>query len=244
MNHRIQVRADIDTRLPDYLVRQLPHVMRLGINRTLQEAQEAQRAEMARRFTLRRRQWARSAVKITQFARRDQLEGELRIVTPGDPSRTDILTQHERTGRKRPRSGRSIAIPEEGSPVLKTRRSVVRKQDRPRELLSQASSGGRRTVFVRETPDGKRAIFQVITKGRNQHTKRGRPKKSSTSKRRVVRTLKLLYRLKPSVPLDGRLNFHATTVALAERRLDPIIAEELAKVARQGPGRPSGRGRR
>lgn len=213
----LSVRTTIDTSKLDTAGKQTAFAMSKAINAVLLKAQTAERTRMAQTFTIRRKQFAERAVKITQFAKKTTLVGEIAIAPPGD--RADIFAKFEAGGTKRPKDGHSLAIPVTGSPVKRTAKSVVADKNRPRALLSNAqtvqSRGKTKQVkraksfggaFLRPAKDGKPgAIFIRTPKG-----------------------LQLAYILEPSAPLKPELHFTDTVTATVTKEWVPTFEQEFA----------------
>jgi hypothetical protein len=137
--------------------RQLPFAASVAINECLKKAQIAQRAHQRSAFHARNTRFMDAAVKIKPFAKKTSLFGVIQIDPPGGAARADILTKFEEGGTKRPRDGRSIAVP--GRQVRRTSKGVT-SSVRPRAILGSGKA------FIGRTRAGKRAIFQRLGSGR------------------------------------------------------------------------------
>lgn len=201
---------------------QIPFAASKAINATLLDIQKAQRESMGRSFILRRRTWAERSVKIGRgdFATKGKLAGIIRIETPGDPTRSDILGQHEEGGTKRP-GGSRLAIP---VAVRSSRTDLVPDSKRVRALGKFTHMGGmvwrgsNRTFMVRR-PDGRGGIYQRV----GPRNKRGEADRRNHRFRtkfvaRRDSSLIQLYRFVPEAELEPRLRFEATGSAIAQSR--------------------------
>lgn len=188
------------SRIPDVVARQLPYAARLAVNATATGLQAAQLTEQAKRFTIRRPQFARLSLKVT-FAKSGELTSRVGYADLGGQPTSDMWTQHEPGTIKRPRQGRSIAVPVN---VRRTKRDLISAANRPRALLDKSG----RTFVADDGTD--RVIVQ----------RRGRGKSSST----VV-----LYELKRQVALRPRLGFAGFARAYVGRTLPREVQAGLAK---------------
>ncbi len=180
---------------------QLPFAAAKAINDTAKEAQSRQRAGMADRFTIRRPSFVNRAVKIKPFANKRHLSATIQIEPPGGQQRADILTRHEEAHEREPRSGQALVVPLEIRPNI---RAVVKKRDRPKAFAFthvRTTSGGvqiyegRRRTFMVRMPDGSGWILQRTGPGRWGSLFHG---------------TRVLYVLRPTVPIEARLEFIAT----------------------------------
>jgi hypothetical protein len=216
----LTIDVDIDDADIATMGRQLPFVISKAMNSSMVKAQSAELAHIERTFTIRRKDFAKRSVKITKFAKRDSLVAELAIDPPG--GREDIFAKFERGGIKRPREGRSLAIPVVGGPAKRTVRSIVADQMRPRALLSGESEfvtrTGRRVsraasfggAFVRPAQDGKPAAIFVR---RGKH-------------------ILLAYTLAPEAPIEPDLKFEDTVSTAFTRAFTPEFDRWWAEAVR------------
>lgn len=193
------LKITLDTSTPALTsgAKQVNFALAEAINASLTTAQKRQRSHMAQAFTLRRKRFADLAVKITQFAKKGAPVGVIAMDPPGTAS-DDIFNKFEKGGRKRPKAGHSIAVPIVGSPVLKTKRSIVAEKNRPRTLLSGAQT----------TPSGKQ-----VKRAKSFGGAFLRPAKDGNPGAIFVRTprgLKLAYSLVPDEPIQPTLAFEDT----------------------------------
>lgn len=167
------------------LRRQLPFATSVAINECLKRAQRAQQAQQRSAFDVRNSRFMDQAVKIKPFAKKTALFGVIQIDPPGGKARADILTKFEDGGTKRPKGGRSIAVP--GRQVRRTSKGVT-KSLRPRNVLASGKA------FVGETRAGKKAVFQRLGSGKGTR-------------------LRYLYSLVARAKIKPRLKFKATVWA-------------------------------
>ena len=205
----IRVRTTVDVSKIEGAARQVPFALSKAINATLIKAQAKQRAHMAAEFTIRRKPFMERSVKITRFAKKASLIGELAIASPGD--RSDIFAKFEQGGTKRPKDGHSLAIPIVGSPVKRSTKTVVLAKNRPRALLDRAQTTNKRGkavggAFLRPAKDGKPGMIFM----------------------RTARGLKLAYVLEPAVPIKPELHFVDTVTKSIDQTWEQDFAEALA----------------
>lgn len=255
------VTIQVDDRGASMLLRalhrdQIDFALSKAINSTLDHAQVEQRAHMAKRFTQRRKKWADQSVKRPRgigFATKRRLSGEVRMEAPGKKDRTDVLTQHEEGGQKRPKSGKRLAVPVN---VRRTGSGIIGEAMRPSNLFKASGSsvfsrkgrrvrhrkgekeviqGGNRTFMIK-LPGGKGGIYQRT--GRKGRLKKngtrgkgaGRQMASSLASRRKYDTnIKLLYSFQPTVKLLRRLGFNQVTRAAARESFDKNFREAFAR---------------
>jgi hypothetical protein len=166
--------------------RQVPFATTLALNRTGIDFQKKQREHLRSVFEIRRKQFADRSIKIKPFA--TKLRPEVRISVDSPAGRSDIFGKFEDQTRKSPFRGRSVAVPTQHVP--RTPAGIIRKGWRPSQLLGGAGTstqhgrgrvigtrgdvftgarrtflirrpGGRGTIFQR-TPDGVRALYQLV----------------------------------------------------------------------------------
>lgn len=190
--------------------RQLPFARSLALNRLGEAFQAAERDRMQRTFTLRRPAFIlREGVKRLGPAATKQNP----TVTFGVSERADFLEKFEPGETKRPRSGTSLAIPQQ---VRRNKRDIITPGQRPRALierLGQRKGAGR--VFVLRERRGTIGPGVFQTTGR-----RGRA------------GLKFLYSLRPDVQVDASLRFFDTAKRVAEQQWPRIFDEALAFAVR------------
>jgi hypothetical protein len=210
----INVKTTVDISKIDGAAKQLPFALSKAINSVLIKAQTAERTRIRATFTIRRPRFADLSVKITQFAKKTTLVGQIAIAPPGDTA--DIFAKFEAGGIKRPTKGANLAIPITGSPVKKTLRSVIQAKNRPRALLDQSqntTSTGKGKVggaFLRPAKDGKPAGIFIRTK----------------------QGLKLAYLLEPEAPIKPELHFVDTVTQTITREWASTFEQELANALR------------
>lgn len=129
--------------------KQAPFILATSMNETIKESQQYQLKEMKRSFTIRRESFAKRSVKISQFARKQNLLAVIKIADVGGKQTATIFGQHEKGGIKSVRQGRNLSIPSQYVQPVKSR--VVAKGKRPRNMprAYKVQSGGREFLFVR-----------------------------------------------------------------------------------------------
>lgn len=172
----------------------LPEAIALTVNRLGLQFQRDERDRIERVFTLRRGEFIkREAVKRLGPAATAQSP----TVTFGISDRADFLRRFEPGEAKRPREGRSLAIPRE---VRRTKSDLITRINRPRQLIQRNKQSGARGVFAIQKPGGplKPGIYQRAgTKGR--------------------KGLTLLYRFVDQVPTEPLLQYQRTAERTAGR---------------------------
>lgn len=195
--------------------KQVPFALGKAINASLVTAQKKQLARMATEFTLRRPQFAKLSVKITQFAKKTNPVGVIAIDPPGD--RDDIFAKFEKGGTKRPRSGKNIAIPITGSPVKRSQRSIVAEKNRPKALLSGATTTSRGKVITRAKSFGGAFLIPA------------HDGKAAGIFIRHGKKVKLAFTLKPTVELKPELHFEDTITQSVRSTFGDDFEREFAK---------------
>jgi len=220
---------------------QLPFAAMKALNRTGNAVQDAQRKGQRQRFEVRRTQWADRSVKRGRgdFATKQRLQAIVRIEAYGDPSRSDVLTQHEKAGTKRPKSGKRLAIPVEARPG---RSKAAYHKEKPKAFgftphgkSRRVYTGDRRTFMVLN-PDGSGGIYQRTgrkVRGRRRLATQGRRMASSLTTRRVQdQNVRTLYTFTPRGKLDARLGFEETARRVIEQEWPKAMREEFARAVR------------
>lgn len=155
-----QLSIKVDTRDFKKLIKKFPSQVRFvtntAINKTLLDIQKAQRANLVKKFTIRRRGFSRASVKIIQFSKKQTLLGRLQIISPG--SQPNIFAQHEFGTIKQGRESRRIAIPQE---ILPNKMRVLTAKKRPAGLGKKAF-----TITTRSGQD-----LLLLRKGKGKRSK-------------------------------------------------------------------------
>jgi hypothetical protein len=216
----IVLRVSIDANAPMIQrgERQIPFALQKAVNASMITAQQKQLKRMATVFTLRRPQFAKLSVKITKFAKKFDPVGEIAISPPG--GRADIFAKFEQGGLKKPRDGHNLAIPIIGSPVKRTKTSIVAVQNRPRILLGGDSQVTDRTGKVRGVKRGKTFGGAFI-----RPAKDGKPAMIFV---RQGKKLKLAYVLEPEAQIKPELDFVETITDSVKRTFSSDFTREFA----------------
>lgn len=230
-----------------------------GLNKTGLEFQVAQRRVMDRTMTLRRRDWVHRSVKFSHFANVRELYALIKIETPGDPSRSDILTQQEGGEEKRPQGSR-LSIPD---PTLtKGGKGIVPAAKRPRafDFVKWGSKGGNEVfviagtrekgqrpkakaadrIFMIKKPGGEGGIFQRTSSkagnGKRLKDRRGARRMTSDLGSRGSRdaNVRRLYGFTQSATLESRLHWVETAEGVVKARLSANLSEAMDKALAGG----------
>lgn len=125
----------------------------IGLNRTANEIQDEIRAGLDRRFTLRRSDFVKKTIYRKpgeDFASKKNLMARVRI-----HDERDFLAKFEKGGRKKPISGKALAIPQGG--VRRNKRDIVTPSQGVRRLIESGKA------FVKGD-----AVFQRTGRGKNR----------------------------------------------------------------------------
>lgn len=109
---------------------QAPFILQTAINNTLKDVQEANISRINDRFTVRRQRFVKNSVKISKFAKKNDLTGIIEIADIGGKKTKDIFGKFE-TGGVKPATGR-VAVPTDYIQPSKGR--VITQARRPRNL--------------------------------------------------------------------------------------------------------------
>jgi hypothetical protein len=191
--------------LMDGTARQLPFALKVAINDTAKDFQRVETRQIMKVFTIRRRTFAKRAVKIKPFATKQKLEAKVSIDPPGGQARADIFAKFETPSIKRPRGSR-IAVPKE---VRRTKTGIISKAKRPRSFQFQRvgkALRGKQRTFLIKLPGGRGGIYQRT--GPRGRKRGGRAMASTISTRKQFDTrIRTLYRFTPQAKIDDRLEF-------------------------------------
>lgn len=155
MDIKVNINIDeVQTMLEEF-PDQLQYAIAKGINKTLTDAQEAERKHMHEVFHIRRESFANKSVKVKPFANKHTLEGTIQIDSPGGKS--DIFTKFEDQTEKTSITGGRIAVPTEG--VQPNIDAVIPKNLRPANLKNS---------FLITSKSGKEFIMRQVGRGKNR----------------------------------------------------------------------------
>ena len=211
---RIKLNADSAiSKLTDLQLRQLPYAMKLGLNRTAEEIQSAQRDHLGQVFTIRRPWVLQHGIKIGKgdFA----TKGKLSVTIMVNPE-ADFLIKFEDQTVKTPH-GRALAL---AIPIdaRRNKADIVQSSQRPRafQFRNARSSVSTRTTlyqgnnntFLIQKPDGTGAIFQRM----------GRARKGGKRAPGQDPRLKLLYLLRPQAHIKPVLDFYEIGKRVGDER--------------------------
>jgi hypothetical protein len=177
----------------------LRSVATLAIGNVAEEVVKQQTSHLFNVFAVRRPAFARQTVRVQERAKGENMRAR---VATGPPGKGDIYGKFERGGIKRPRQGRFLAVPVR---ARSGQRQVIARSLRPRLLLR------RRDVFVLRQRHGRLppGIYQ-------------RPQQRSGR-------LRMLYVLKPSVPIDARLGMRERTERIVHRGYEIEFRKEFTR---------------
>lgn len=207
-----QVSAAVRTFFQD----QFPFAASRAINRVMVEAQRAQREHQRTIFEQRRPRWQEMNVKIRRedFARKDKLEGIIRMEAPGQ-QRTDILGKFETEEWKVPFRSSAIFVPTEDVPRSGAR--IMRKwrpknlRLRPHGVKSDRVKVGRHRTFMILDPSLKRGVLFERELGEDPMP---------------------LYFIVPRVDIEPELDFIVNVTRVVDQRFVPIFEETFFQAVR------------
>lgn len=249
------IRFSIDARavqaaLQDVEVRQIPYIMKLGMNALGNAAQQSVREGLQARFTLKRKTWNLNAIKIEKLDRATKTNW--RVILRLDP-RASYLEKFEEEGYHHPFGGRNyLWVPNER--VFRKRIISAGDKLHPKNLhmgtvqgpAQKGSKGGhaiiglQRTYMIR-TSTGP-MVLQRMGPGKGRYFRDSSIKKltldSFGQKRggKLVRDktkgTQVLYVLRSSVRVPLKLEFVWTISKVVRAQATPIFREALGKALR------------
>lgn len=164
MNVSIQLDMSDTQNLLANAQQQIPYATAQAINNTMKGAQTAIGNDIKNSMIIRNAAFLKYSLKITQFARKTNLEGVLSIADlPGKQS-ADLLSKFDTTSnitRKEPKQAHELAIPT--AQVQPHKQSIIPSSKRPRNLDAikiKAKSGV--DILVAKNGRSKRAPLQVL----------------------------------------------------------------------------------
>lgn len=119
--------------------RHVPFALAKAVNDTALDVQRAQRANLRKKFTLRRPEWADRSIKMVRFAKKSDPTAVIGIHPPGGDQRADILDKFEDQTEKLPKAG-TIAIPVSRVGLARGSAGVLRNRVRPRDLVASGKA--------------------------------------------------------------------------------------------------------
>ena len=170
---------------------QLEFAVARALTRTAASVQAETRAQMPGRFTI-RRPWVIQQIKMKP-ARKGRLVAEVYA-----SEAADFLGLQETGGTKDPR-GRYVAIPT--SMVRRTKRDMIRKSDRPRNLGDRA---------------------EIVEYNGNKFLALKRPRKGANGQR-----LRFLYLLEPRANIDERLGLRRDGERVVRAMFGPHLRQSI-----------------
>lgn len=200
--------------LDDFEQRQVPYALSGMLNDIAELHQYRVRERTSNIFTIRRKDFVDRSVKVTKFAKKNDLVSAVAIESPGGGARSDIIGKFENQTQKTPHMGhRSIVVPVD---VKRSKADLIQAGNRPKafnfKLIGGSHAAKATKGMTKRTAGGVlRGALQVFQGEKNtimirnaqgagvilQRTGRGRKHEG----------LKLLYRLTPKVKLTPDLHF-------------------------------------
>jgi hypothetical protein len=214
---------------------QLPFATAQALNRTANDVQKAQQSGMGDRFTLRRKTWVERSIKRGKddWASKKKMEAAVRVEAYGDASRSDVLAQHEKGGVKKPKRGRSLAIPDQ---IRKNPKKVVPDKERPKAFdfrqtgTNMYVSQKDPRVFMWQTSDGKGGIYK---RGRTKAARRRRMASDVGTRNTRDANVTTLYRFTPNAKLKKKFQFEETARGTVQFRYNANFEREYRKAIRE-----------
>ena len=173
-----------------------------AINKTTLQIQKGVRANLRKKFTIRKAGFADRSIKIKPFASKRSLEARIQVISPGPTP--DIFSKFQEGGIKTARENRRVAIPQD---ILQNRQSRVTKAKRPEALIS------RKRGFIITTKRGQDLLLQ----------RKGRGRRSRTI---------IAYSLETQVRIPATLGFFKTVEGIFRNRWSQNFAIEFEKAIR------------
>ena len=178
---------------------QLPHAMRLGLNRLANLGQKAEQAQMRKGFHLRREPFVIRGIKILKADRATKTSWSV-LIQLAYPDNRHFMDLHESGGSRVRHGGRYLWQPNQE--VFKSKVISAANALHPSNLHMHRTPGGQikgdNGTFMVKTLSGWRGVIQRITKG-----KKGKAQKKTTNTR-------TLYRLVARVRIPADLKFVQT----------------------------------
>lgn len=139
---------------------EVPFATARGINDTLLRIQQDEIKDINDRFTVRKPGFVKRSVKITKFAKKQDLVGSIAIADIGGKRTADILGKFEEGGVKTPKGGNHIAVPHENIRGGGSR--LVSARNKPSHLKNsfKVNKGTKAFIFQRKGK-GKNARVQL-----------------------------------------------------------------------------------
>lgn len=215
---------DIIGNLTDLEATQVPFAWVLALNRTAAEGQSALRANLPRRFTI-RRPWVANGIRT-------------KVATKANPvalvfTKDWFMAQQEAGATRQPARASMLYVPSLSVREGESAQGEVMKGMRPRTLLAAAARADKRQKrrYRKEGQDYAKPLAFIATMGDG---KRGLFIRRDHSRLPIV----LLYTLQESVKIPPRWGFERTTAGVADKHLRRQFISALdqaLKGAKSGP---------
>ena len=236
------IRFSIDSQalrsvLQDVELRQIPYIMKIGMNALGDRAQREMREGLKARFDLKRETWNLRAIKIDKQGRASK--SLWRVIIQVDP-RASYLDKFEEEGYHHPFGGRNyLWVP--NAAVFRKRIIQASNQLHPKALDMHREGGriiGQQRTFMIRTAKGP-MVLQRLGKGSGTHFKESSIKRltlDSFGKKRGGKLTKekgkgtqVLYVLRERVKVPLKLEFVWTVSKAVREHATPIFREAVGK---------------
>jgi len=202
-----QVTADLSkmkAMLSGFTSSQAPFAIAKALTQTAKDVQDAVRADMPNRFTL-RREWIVKGIVITP-AKKTNLES---VVFSRDAK---FMYRQEEGADKLPMYGSNVAIPLDA--VRRTKRGMIATKDLPKNIKN--------TLTPKGGHKGGTLTAVLTTQSSKKYLVRVKPGYKGRKNR-----LDFLYALRPRAFVKARLGLHTTGVDVATKKFDRNLKDAV-----------------
>lgn len=196
---------------------QLPFALKIAVNDTAIDFQEAQREHMESFFNVRNPRFVPRAAKIKPWATKQDPVATVSLSPPGGDRSSDILAKFEEQTEKLPQFGSRLAVPTEHMPRTATGRIPAKWRIKNLRLRQHSKGDATFSSVFR----GRKKTFAIFTAG-------GR----GVLLERDEDDLTPLYIFVPSVPLTPGLRFFQTAEEVVEKRFPLNFSKAFDKAIR------------
>lgn len=219
----------------DDVQKQLHFASAVAVTKTAEDAKKEVAGGLGTRFTIRNK-FLTKVLKIkaegpggvgSTLARAKDPNPEASIFVGQG---AEFMGLQERGGTLKPRSGRSLAVPLKGTRPVASKKRIIRRAKRPKQVLANTKLG-----FVMTLPDHRRVAVSKRRRNRkpmSQSLKKRRRRLGKLGKLKPLkdnRGLKFLYAFEDSRRIKPTLDFHETVVKVAFRRYEINFDREFRK---------------
>lgn len=223
--------------------RQLPHAVRLALNRTANDAQASMRSGLSARFHLRRAKWNLDAIYISKQDRADK--STWRVIIQVQEKRS-YLEKFEAGGFKVPMGGHSY-LWEPNAKVFKNKIIPAGDPLRPKNLHMHLDTSGRmvgdqRTFMVRPRKGTGGSIEHLVIQRTGRDLTAGSKRKlkglTLANVGKKGKTLergagtRTLYKLRKKIPIQAQLEFVSTIKASVDATFNMHMYQAMAEAMR------------